>query len=60
MFILKKKLSRITENSEQQLFKYKEIDLLYGSEMKTNTNSHIYRDNKYYTKMNECISKTKI
>ena len=33
-----KKLSRITENSEQQLFKYKEIDLLYGSEMKTNTN----------------------
>ncbi len=33
-----KKLSRITENSEQQLFKYKEIDLLYGSEMKTNAN----------------------
>ena len=34
-----KKLSRMTENSEQQITKgYKEIDLIYGSEIKTNTN----------------------
>lgn len=34
-----KKLSRMNENSEQQITKgYKEIDLLYGSEIKTNTN----------------------
>ncbi len=33
-----KKLSRMTENSEQQLFKYREIDLLLGAEMKTNAN----------------------
>jgi hypothetical protein len=33
-----KKLSRITENSEQQLFRYKEIDLLYGADIRTNSN----------------------
>ena len=36
------------------------INNIKRKQMKTNTNSHIYRDNKYYTKMNECISKTKI
>ena len=34
-----KKLSRMNENSDTQMVKgYKEIDLLYGSEIKTNTN----------------------
>ena len=33
-----KKLSRITENSDQQLFRYKEIDLLYGADIRTNSN----------------------
>ena len=33
-----KKLSRMNENTEQQQIKYHEVDLLYGSEIRTNLN----------------------
>ena len=33
-----KKLSRMNENTEQQQTKYREVDLLYGSEIRTNLN----------------------
>ena len=33
-----KKLSRMNENTEQQQIKYREVDLLYGSEIRTNLN----------------------
>ena len=38
-----KKLSRMTENTDQQQLKYREVDLCYGSEIRTNLNL----ENKY-------------